>query len=306
VNRRIPLILLILFVFLLSGCESGRVLFWFEQPYWSTRGGSLVLQARLDAFALVHWKLPTFTVIPAGADPRAALTSALASGRYATVVVGPLLSLDFAAIAESHPRVRFILVGAPPERGALPPNVTALAFDRREAFREAGTIAALVAEGQSSAASSSRPLVGIVTSAASDLSAEEMAAFSEGVAATANAMKPTVRTLTGPADAASLQSVLAVMRKDGVQVFLLAVGASNPVALEALKSAGGSAVVADWAAARPDPRHVLLSVETDETAGIMSAIAAKGGSIVSGHVRVELGDAGPLPASARELLAAQR
>jgi len=306
VNTSIPRILLLSSLLLFSGCASGRILYWFDPPYWSTLGGDIILQARLDGFALAHGKLPTFVLTRPGPDPHGAITKALSTGRFGTVVVGPLLSLDSQQLALNHPRVRFILVHAAPTVAATTKNVTVLSFDRRDAFRRAGTVAALVAAEQPSVGTQASSSVCILTNEGSDLSSAELDAFRDGASSTSPPGAPVTHVITGSSDSTAVQAAVAALRKSGVQVFLLSLGVANPIALDALKSAGGIAVVADWARAGLDAAQVLLSVETEETDGLMSAIAAKDGGLVNGKVRLVLGDARPIPAAARPLLDAQR
>ena len=127
------------------------------------------------------------------------------------MVVGPLLSYQWRSFASRLPSTRFILIGDIAEDG-LPPNATVLRFDRAPSFRAAGRRAATAAGAGGR--------VGIVLSAASELSDAETSAFTQGVADAAGAGPPLVRTLPAP-DKAAVQAAIRDLTAQGIGVFLV-------------------------------------------------------------------------------------
>jgi hypothetical protein len=289
---------------LLSGCWNGRVLYSFEEPFWTVMGGA---RARLPLVktALVKGYLPRIDVAPAATDPRERLAAGLSQRRYSLAVVGPLLSFESDAYAGRFPGTRFVLIDVHVQGRSLPPNAVALSFDRTGAFREAGAAVAAAlqaefaastrADGSGAAAASSTPpaRVGTLLSASSDISAEEEKAFLAGAGDGLRKGTPIERILPSPADKAAVISAVAQMRSQGVEVFLIGLGILNPAALEALRGAGGSAVLADWSMAGGFDGQVLLSIENDVAAGVALAIDALGSDMqaVSGPVRIVAGKA---------------
>ena len=86
------------------------------------------------------------------------------------------------------------------------------------------------------------------------------------------------------------------MHRDGVQLFLLGMGALDAWGLEVLQGTGGAAIVADWAASGAFPGQVFLSVEEDIPGGIARALASPGRlRSINGPVRLVSGRARPVP-----------
>jgi hypothetical protein len=81
------------------------------------------------------------------------------------------------------------------------------------------------------------------------------------------------------------------LRRAGVETFLLGLGERNPAGLEALRGAGGAAVLADWRASGAFSAQVLLSVEEDVPGGITRAlnVLRTGVTRVQGPVRLVSG-----------------
>jgi hypothetical protein len=255
--------------------------------------------------ALVKGYFPRIDIAPAATDPRERLAAGLSRRRYALAVVGPLLSFESDAYVGRFPGTRFVLIDVNVQGRSLPPNVVALSFDRTGAFREAGAAvaAALQADpvastpggGSGAAAAPSSPPAGVgaLLSAGSDISADEEKAFLSGVGDGLRKGTLIERILPSPVDRATVISAVTQMRSQGVDVFLIGLGILNPAALEALRGAGGSAVLADWSMAGGFEGQVLLSIENDVAAGVALAIDALGAGTqaVSGPVRLVAGKA---------------
>lgn len=293
-------VLLFLCVLLLAGCWNGRALLSFEQPFWSTLNGDSRLKAALTADALRHGYVPRIVVGSGGADPQKALVAAVSTGRDAVVVVGPLLSFDWASYVPMFPKARFVLIDAPVPTQVPPANAVFLTFDRTAAFREAGREAAQTVRarlGASGAAGSAvpgaelAPRIAVLTSADSDLSDKETDAFTGGVAETLDGNRPLTRALPAAPDRNVITSAVDQMRRAGAEIFLVGLGERNPVALEALRDNEASAVVADWAASGASAGQVLLSVEADVPGGITLAWDAlrSGVGRVDGPVKLVAG-----------------
>jgi basic membrane lipoprotein Med (substrate-binding protein (PBP1-ABC) superfamily) len=270
----------------LAGCWNGRLLYSYEPPFWSSLGDPGQLRYSMAASALEAGYVPRFD-ISASAEPVATLSASLASGAYSAAVVGPLLSLQWADFVPRFPRTRFVLIDAPPPAGPAPPNAVFLRFDRTAAFREAGRAAG----GTPGEAAGSRPLVGILSCNASDLSEQEIDAFARGVAEDGGGELPREQTLGASPDPKDIRAAVAQMRSEGVSVFLLGLGERNPDGLEAVRDAGARAVVSDWRSSGPLPSQVLASVEEEVTAGVRLALRAltAGTPRVEGPVRVVSG-----------------
>ena len=284
-RKPLPLILCAACILLLAGCWNGRAILLFEQPHWDTLGRARSLAARLAVGALTNGYFPSIQVIAGSQSAMDRVVRAAGSVGRGAVVVGPLLSYEWGGYVTRFPHVRFILLADVTE-SAVPPNVTLLTFDRRAAFHEAGARAA-----EEAAAAGGH--LALLTSAASDITEEELAAFRDGAKATAAAVAPDTRELPATADRASVQSAVGDLRRAGVSVVLIGLGSADPWALDALKAVGGSAVLADWQASGADPQQVLLSVEEDIPAGIARALheASRGAQNAAGPVFLARGGA---------------
>ena len=287
------LLLAVLGVLLLAGCWNGRILFTFEQPFWSSIGGEPRLAAALAASAATHGYVSQFDIETAATDPVAVLAGKLALRRYAAVVVGPLLSFQWQGFAARSPGTIFILVDAPAPSQDAPSNVVFLTFDRTAAFRDAGRAAGTHVRTKFGGIDSSRlgPRIAVLTSADSDISATEVDAFTRGVADSLDGARPEARFLTAPVDVGAIAASVSQERAAGAEIFLLGLGAQNPSALQAIHDAGGAAILGDWLVSGAFPEQVLLSVEEDVPGGITRALDGlrKGAARVQGQVNLVRG-----------------
>ena len=292
-TRRLSLSFALLCALALTGCGNGRVLFSFEQPFWSSIGGGRSLQAALAGAAAVHGYFPRVDVGPVGADALSALVGNLTAGGYAAAVVGPLLSFQWSTFVARFPGTRFVLIDAPAPAQDLPSNAVYLDFDRTGAFHDAGRAAGESVRGRFGSADVSQlgQRIAVLTSNDSGLAAEEVEAFTRGVAEVLDGGKPVSRTLASPLDRAATRAAVDEMRRAGAEIFLLGLGENDPLGLEALRDAGGAAVLADWQVSGVFPAQVLVSVEEDVPGGITRALDAlhAGVSLVQGPVRLVSG-----------------
>jgi hypothetical protein len=284
------------------GCWNGRVLLAFEQPFWATLGDDLPSRLVLAKESIPRGYLPRFLLMRSPDDPATRIVRELASGRYRAAVVGPLVSSQWKGFATRFTRTRFILIGAG-NAADLPPNALQVTYDRTDAFRSAGFAAgsSVRTEGGGAAVSSLAGRVGMLRAADGVLTTEETDAFSAGVAEALDGGRPVDRVLEKPLDKAAVKLAIEQMGQAGVEIFLLGTGAFDPWCLEVMSSAGGCAVVADWAMSGAFPKQVFLSVEEDIPEGIGRALAASSShqGRVSGPVRIVSGGARPVPAAAQ-------
>jgi len=259
-------------------CSCARVVVLAADPWWSAvTGGSPALAREVTAAALRRGYLPTFVVVPVREDPRERLAEPLARLRPAAAVLGPPLSSDAGALASRFPDVTFVLVGGRGIEDGIA-NTVQISFDRIGAFREAGTIAA--ASGATAVLS------------AGGRSDAETAAFVERVLATPGAPAPVVRALSATPNRDELRTAVAALRAAGLSVFLYRPPSAGAQFLEALAEAGGCAVVEDWAASRPRPGQVLVSIEDDLPATVAAGLARGAPPLVSVPARLRRGSAG--------------
>lgn len=283
---------------LFEGCWNGRLLIAVEQPWWTAHGGDAFLRGPLTRTSLEHGYLPHLVVIASQGDPRARLQKELAVRRYSAAVVGPLLSLEPQTFAAAHADTRFLLVEDPLEIPALP-NATRLLFDRTNAYRTTGIAAGLSIRDQSggivTASLASR--IGVLVSEHPPGTPQELASFMAGVAGALDGGQPVTRLLRDPIDRNTVRSAIEGMRREGVEIFLLFMGAGDSWSLEVLKNGGGCAVVSDWAASAAFPEQIFLSIEMRIPAGIASflSFAGREGENVNGPVRVVAGKARRVP-----------
>ena len=267
-----------------TGCGVRRLLYSWEPPFWSSLGDPGTLRCALSAAALMAGYVPRIDVT-ASTEPLSALSALLSSGAYPVAVVGPLLSLQWADFVGRFPRTRFVLVDAPLPDNGVPPNAVFLTFDRTAAFREAGRAAGAAV---TPAGAASEGLTGILTCEGSGLLPEEADAFARGVAEREAGELPLEQTLPASPDPRDIRAAVSRLRDQGVSVFLLGLGGRDPDGLEAVRDAGGRAVVSDWQSSGELPETVLASVEEDVPAGIRLALASMNGGTqrVAGPVRV--------------------
>ncbi|HVP17714.1 MAG TPA: BMP family ABC transporter substrate-binding protein [Spirochaetia bacterium] len=290
--------LLALSPLLIGGCWNGRLLVAAEQPWWVARGGEARLLWPLAKTALVHGFFPRFFVIGAQEDSLARLRQELASRRYAAAVVSPLLSQDPQGYALSFAATRFLLVDGPqPVPGQ--PNAVPLSFERAPSFHLAGLAAGLSisSEAGGTVSSAFAQRIGVLTSAHPPGTQAEIIAFAAGVAQALDGGQPVIRKLSDPIDRNAVKSSIEEMRKDGIEIFLLFMGAADSWSLETLRNSGGCAIVADWSASASFPQQVFLSIETDLAGGVSLFLSRKDGEgVVNGPVRIVAGGARSIPA----------
>jgi len=280
-------------IVLLGGCWNGRALYSFERPFLSSLGDETGLRVSLVRAALSNGYLPRFDTDLA-VEPVAGLLGSTAAGRYAVVVVSPLLSFQWSQFVPSLPGTEFVLVGVPAPLGEAPKNAIFLTFDRAPAFREAGRSAGESVRATAGAGTPPSDLgvrVGVLAAERTGLAPAEAEAFALGVADVLDGARPVNRTLAASPDAEAIRASISQMRGEGVAVFLLGLGERDPVGLEALRDGGGAAVVSDWQASGAFPAQVLVSVEEDVPGGIARALAASksGSRSVAGPVKVVRG-----------------
>ena len=282
--------------FFTTGCWNGRLLVCAEQPYWTSLGDDLRVRASLALASLPKGYIPRVLVVGAPAG----LSKTVAGGRFGTVVVGPLISLEAFELARAFPRTRFLLVGVSPGAEA-PPNAAVLVFTRADAFRAAGYAAGQSVLGEAGGAGAPGARIGVLAAAGTDAAARDRDAFAGGVSDALGGALPVAREIDAPIDRAKAKAAVEQMRKDGVEIVLLRLGAADPWCLEAMKEAGGCAVVSDWASSRAYPAQVFLSVEDDLIGGIARFLdrAARGNRVVDGPVLLVEGEARKVPEDAR-------
>jgi len=281
------------FTAVLAGCWNGRVLYAFERPFLASLGDETALRLSLARVSLSNGYLPSFSFEP-GADPVSFLLQGSSAG-YSAVVVGPLLSFQWAQFASGVHAAKLVLVDVPPSSAAgLPPNAVLLTFDRAAAFAEAGRAAAEWVRTSADAATPAQEVaarIGVLAADRTGLLPDEAEAFSLGAAQQLNGARPVSRTLPAVPDVEAVRAAVTQMRGQGVLVFLLGLGERDPAGLEAVRDAGAVAVVSDWQQAGALPPQVLASIEEDIPAGIARALAASGSGprVVAGPVRLVRG-----------------
>lgn len=259
-------------------CACGRVAVLAADPWWSAVTGRSAAFARGVALAaLRRGYVTTFVAVSVKEDARARLLEALPRLRAGAAVLGPPLSFAAGDIASRFPSVTFVLVDGPGIEDGIP-NTVQLSFDRRAAFQAAGALAA--AAGPAAVLS------------AAGRSDAETAAFVDGVLSVPGAPAPLLRALSDPPDQNELRAAVADLRTAGISVFLYRPTSSGAQFLEVLAATGGCAVVEDWAASRPRPQQVLVSIEDDLAAGIGACLARGAPPLVVAPARLVRGNAG--------------
>lgn len=298
VKGRTTLLAIALLPLALAGCWNGRVLIAVEQPFWASRDGDRLLRWPLERAALSRGYLPRVLLMGPQTDPKVRLLQELASRRYTAAVVGPLLSLEAGSFAPSSPRTRFLLLD---DLSSLQPpaNAARLVFDRESAFRDAGKAAAisLRAEAGGAAFSGLSSRIVVLLSARPTGTQRELDAFTAGVASALDGGIPLVRRIADPVDRVSLKNAIDQMRREGAEFFLLLLGVPDSWCLEALRTAGGSAIVTDWSGSGALPGQVFLSIETDIPGAFARFLSerSRGSSPVAGTVTLVAGQARPVP-----------
>jgi len=298
VKGRTTLLAIALLPLALAGCWNGRVLIAVEQPFWASRDGERLLRWPLERAALSRGYMPRILLMGPSADPKVRLLQELAVRRYSAAVVGPLLSLEAGSFASLSPRTRFLLLDDPSSLQP-PANAARLVFDREGAFRDAGRAAAisLRAEAGGAAISALSSRIVVLLSARPTGTQRELDAFTSGVASALDGGSPLVRRIADPIDRTSLKNAIEQMRREGAEFFLLLLGVPDSWCLEALRGAGGSAIVADWGASGALPGQVFLSIETDIPGAFARFLSERkpGGSPFVSAAKLVAGQARPVP-----------
>jgi hypothetical protein len=293
IRRHLKTVFALTGVLALTGCWKGRILFSFEQPFWSSIGGGSSLQMHLAGVAAVRGYLPRLIIGGEGSSSLEALESNLSLRDYAAAFVGPLLSFQWSTFVSKYPGTRFVLIATPAPGEPFPPNAVYLGFDRTNSFHDAGHISGEAIRGKFGAADVSAlgQRIAVLLSDESDLAAEEVESFNRGVAEATDGGHPVLRNLKAPIGQTEINAAVQEMRRAGAEVFLLGLGQHNSLGLKALHDDGGIAVLADWELSSAFPSQVLLSIEEDVPDGIMRALDAlnAGVSLVQGPVRLVRG-----------------
>jgi hypothetical protein len=226
--------------------------------------------------ALRRGYLPSFVAVPVREDAGERLLAALSHGRHAAVVLGPPLSLEMGGIAARFPDVTFVLVGGSGADDGIA-NTIQLAFDRTDAFRAAGALAAAAGT--------------VAVLSAGGRPERETTAFTDGVISVTGAPAPVTRELSDPPGLDELKAAVAGLRDAGTAVFLYRPNGSGAAFLDVLAAAGGTAVVEGWAASRPRPLQVLASVEDDLPTGIGACLVRDAPPVVTVPAVLVRGDA---------------
>ncbi len=290
--RRCTLPLLLLCPFLLAGCWNGRVLYSFERPFRASLGDETAVRTALTRIALTRGFMPRMDPGSLSPDPLDALTKEVATRRYGVVVVGPLLSFEWMSFVAKYPKTRFILIDAPVPSEDPPGNAIFLSFDRTAAFRGAGRAAGRSVRARHHGAADPGSRIVALVGASTGLPAEEVEAFSDGVAETLGGSRPLIRAFARPVEKEAVKSMVQQQVQAGAEMFLLGLGELDPWGLAVIRDAGASAVVADWAMSGTLASNVFLSVEEDVPGGIARALDATPGTLrVQGPVRLVNGQA---------------
>jgi len=316
VHSRLLLPLVLCSLLLLGGCWNGRVLLFFEQPYWTSLGDDRPLRIRLERQALRDGYYPSLVIPAETEDPLTGLARDLSRRDFPAAIVSPLVSLTAVDLARRFPGTIFLLLGGA-RRDDLPPNCIQILFDRSSAFRTAGFAAGQAVREEDPNAGAEALVAKVAVLELSSLAADgEAGAFQAGVAEALDGAQPAARTVTEPVDRSAVQNTLQQMRRDGAEIFLLHLGALDAYGLQVLQDAGGSAVVADWESSQTNPRAVFLSVEEDVPDAIAAALRtlkrpADGRSVAGptntgvsasrvlfGPVHLAVGKARPVPQAA--------
>jgi basic membrane lipoprotein Med (substrate-binding protein (PBP1-ABC) superfamily) len=286
---------------LLGGCARPPALVFLEPAFWDASGGGEGMGKAVHREASAKGFRTRVLVAQTKGNPSEQLAKILSADRIPTVVLGPLLSFEGTRLANAFPETRFILVGGPSGEDAAP-NTVQLLFDRRDAFRRAGSAAALSAADASAGAVGKVGLLRMIPAGAGDPDGD---AFREAVEKVSGTDSVTVRELPETADRPQARRAVEEMRAVGVELFLLRAGSMAPFLLETLRDLGGAAIVEDWQSSRYMPRQVFLSVEEDLPAGIGLCLPKDSGNagVRFGPVRIVWGEARKIPASMQETAA---
>ncbi|OHD74264.1 MAG: hypothetical protein A2V99_18020 [Spirochaetes bacterium RBG_16_67_19] len=280
--------MLILFPLLLS-CRPLPSLLVLLDPYTA----ELLAAEGLDAAALRRELRAAFRVRVQVVDPLAeaaveAERLARASGA-GWVFLAPLLPLDAEALAASLPEVRFLREQPLSPRA---PNLRRLRFQREEAWRAAGTIAArmltqpsLLGGDQARGA----PKAGLLQAVPTLQGSLEADAFRQGFLSEAGPELLVERTIGSLTDTGQARRLLERMQEEGVAVFMLKTYALSGFCLEFLRAEGGMAILEDGAGRGAFPDQVALWLEEDLAGALRNLGSTPDGEPVLGPVRLRSG-----------------
>ena len=281
-----------------AGCGSGRpqdaYLLAVEPSFW---------YAATDAYPDLE-EMVRDTVLGDGRRLRVALVDSeqplevlrelLADGRYAGVVLPPLLSLQAAELAAAHPQMRFVALTWTEDAATMAGNVTSVSFERTAAFERSGRLLAAYLDRHPDAR------VGVLATSGPIESANRVA-FRDGLAAAGASNRLIERTLNRPEDSSDLKRSLDALQRADVQVVYLEVGALTGAALESLAADSRLAIVRNWGTRAGFAETVLVSVNDHPLTAIVAGIDAAPGAGVSVPAEVVWGSAAPPPAGSAEL-----
>jgi hypothetical protein len=249
----------------------------------------------LDAAALRRQLRAAYRVRVQVLDPLAEVSAeaqrlARASGA-GWVFLAPLLPLDAEALAASLPEVRFLREQTPSPRA---PNLRRLRYQREEAWRAAGTIAArmlirpaLLGQDQAGGA----PKAGLLQAVPTLQGGLEAEAFRQGFLAEAGPGLLVERTIGSLTDTGQARRLLERMREEGVAVFMLKTYALSGFCLEFLRAEGGMAILDSGAGRGAFPEQAALWLEEDLAGALRNLGSTPDGEPVLGPVRLRAGAA---------------
>lgn len=207
------------------------------------------------------------------------------------VFLSPLLPLDAEALAARLPDVHFVR-----EQAGMPraPNLRRLRFQREEAFRNAGTIAARLvtrpplrpALGEGAARAPKAGLLQAVPTPQGTLEAE---AFRTAFLAEAGPELLVERTIGSLSDTGQARRALEQMRAEGVALFVLKTYTLSGFCLDILRTGGGVAFLEESAGSRAFPAQVVLWFEEDLAGALRNLAATPEGEPVPGPVLLHAG-----------------
>jgi hypothetical protein len=210
------------------------------------------------------------------------------------VFLAPLLPVDAEALAARVPEVRFLSEQAGTPRA---PNLYRLRFQRVEAFRAAGTIAARLLTRPSLQAALGEgpargvPKAGLLQAVETPQGALEAEAFREGFLVEGGPDLLVERTIGSLSDTGQARRVLERMREEGVALYMLKTYALSGFCLEFLRTAGGVAFLEGAAGSKAFSAQAVLWLEEDLVGALRNLASTPEGEPVSGPVRLRLGAA---------------
>jgi hypothetical protein len=285
--------IVILFPLLLS-CRPLPSLLVLLDPYTA----ELLAAEGLDAAALRRELRDAYRVRVRVLDPLAEAAAEAerlcrASGA-GWVFLAPLLPLDAEALASSLPGVRFLREQSLPP---LAPNLRRLRYQREEAWRAAGTIAARVLTRPSLRAvlgadqARGAPKAGLLQAVPTLQGGLEAEAFRQGFLSEAGPELLVERTVGSLTDTGQARRILERMREEGVAVFMLKTYALSGFCLEYLRTEGGMAFLEGGAGRAAFPDQVALWLEEDLVGALRNLSSTPEGEPVPGPVRLRPGAA---------------